>query len=143
VELINKNPKRNECAIVATFNALSWSGKPTNYKRIKRTAIEQFGFKSAVGTPSENISKMFCHFGVPFKRMKNYKTFLDVIDTLFKGKAVVILYNYKGQRMGHISMVTPKLQLVNPCKTITDWNVLSRSIMDDELDFSVWVLKGK
>jgi hypothetical protein len=143
VELINKNPKKNECVIVATYNALAWTGRSVDYKEIRKVAKTQFGYTRKTGVKSDNISGMLEHFGVNAKQMKIGKTLFEGIDSLFRGKAVLICYHFKGRTMGHMAMVTPDFQLVNPEDSLPNWPSLFKAIYNGNVNFCVWILRGK
>jgi hypothetical protein len=144
MELINKNPSKNECAIVATYNACVWNGRTLSYKAIKSVASKEYGFKKQTGTPMTNICGLLAHFKIKAKPVPAGKSVLDVLDILSSGRAILIGYNIKGNnKVGHIAMVTPGFKLINPEPFMPTWADLLKHLAHGNLDFSVWTLQGK
>jgi hypothetical protein len=144
MELINKNPSKNECAIVATYNASVWCGRALNYKAIKKVASKEYGFKKESGTPMPNICGLLAHFKIKAKPVPAGKSVLDVLDILSSGRAILIGYSIKGNgKLGHIAMVTPSFKLINPEPVMPTWADLFKHLAYGNLEFSVWTLQGK
>jgi hypothetical protein len=142
MELINKNPSKNECVIVGAYNALIWSNKPTNYREIKRVAKEQYGFSKKTAMLGENIDPFFRHFQIKAKPVVAGTSICEILDFIFEGKAVLIAYKRKGTKSGHMVMVTPQLQVINPSDDICDWKSLLKNIAKGKIEYSAWILKG-
>lgn len=124
MKIITRNIKKNDCAVVAAFNAASWCYVDKTYEEVEKLA-KASGYSLKKGTRNFQFVNLIKKLNIPVKRVKP-KSLDDIRSRLNSGKLFIFLYTPTGEHVGHaVSMFsdhTGKIIIVNSDAERSTWS---------------------
>lgn len=146
MKFIHKNRHHSDCAIVATYNLLKWSGKEIPYYHLDKIA-KQFRYRRNVGMRRNSIAPFWKLIHAPVKSLQPGTTLRQALEILQTGQALVLWYKHKDAVTAHIAMAVPrkngKIKLVNAGRIFPNWDSILRGFIDKTIAMDVWIVRGK
>lgn len=134
---IGKNRKKNDCAIVSVFNALTWLKNPCDYEMLEFIAKEGYYYDPKEGFDCRSIDSFIKNMVQDVEFLKDYTVQQAETKILEGNGAIAALFNINDEE-GHMVFLKPHGQSIKVLNSDKKWIDIVLGFVRKEIRLSVW-----